>query len=131
MVFEIFKECIITATTLFKRKLKVFVSKMPIDGDEDFEKNIFRIITQLTGMILKLCESVEEKEFNEKSYETKLLAINVSVVELLLPYMDAGLPFCTQVNQKFSFLEYDYIMVNFFFLFRHMIFSLSSIRNIP
>lgn len=76
---------------------------MFIDGDEDFEKNIFRIITQLTGMILKICESVEEKEFNEKSYETKILAINVSVVELLLPYMDAGLPYCAKVNQKLIF----------------------------
>lgn len=92
----------LTAKILFKRQFENFLSKIPRDADEDFKKNVFRVISQLTEMILKLCEKTEDKSFEEKSYETKLLATNVSVVEMLLPYMDAGSPFCAQVYHIFS-----------------------------
>lgn len=97
MVFEIFKECIITATTVFTHKFEKLINKLPNDGDDDFETNVCRIIAQLTEMITKLCESTEESEFLENSYETKLLAINVSVVEMFLPYINPRLPFCAKV----------------------------------
>lgn len=101
MVFDIFKESIISAANLFKRKFEKFISNLTDEEDEDFQKSVFRIITHLTGMISKLSDSTEErelsKEFNEKSYETKLLAINVSVIEMLLPHINAGSSMCAQV----------------------------------
>lgn len=130
LAFDIFKECISTTLNLFKRKFEVLINKMPENGDENFDKNVLRIVNQLTGMILKLCDSTKNKEFNEKSKETKLLAVNMSVIDMFVPYVDAGTPFCAQVKKIFG-LYMDLIKKLYFLIFfRCMTSFMSSIQNL-
>ncbi|XP_063695943.1 Fanconi anemia group I protein homolog isoform X2 [Culicoides brevitarsis] len=110
MVFAIFKEGVQSSSSMFSRKHESLIARLPNDGDKDFSKNVCRIITRLTAMIIKLCESTDNKQFNEKSYETRLLVAAISVIEIFLPYLDAGTPFCLQTYEFFFELNTEYTM---------------------
>lgn len=83
---------------MFVRKFDLFIKTISSSNENGVNKNVFIIISEMIELIKRLCSDLDDATFFDNTKSTRLLALSLQTLDLLLPYIDASSSYASTVT---------------------------------